>query len=285
MCFKVSTVCLFLLVTMTTISSAQNLDGSPYTPGKDADIDLFMNNWRDSEPRTTHGALVERDILTQGDPMNPPRKGAVLIYVKRFTYAELPPDTSTEPVTLDGEQEIFYILSGKGIIKEGRGKADLYSGIAVLMPEKRKFTIANTGNEPLTMYLIAEPVPEGFKPKKKMVVKNENTLPIVSTSGHWSHIVKNVFLKTDGCATLHALLTVAHDPMTIGHPHSHNEGCEEAWTAIKGTSIAFIGKQIRMQPPGTAYMIPPDGNTPHCNINTSDEMIKLLYFSVRKDIE
>ena len=285
MCFKVSTVCLFLLVAITTISSAQNLDGSPYTPGKDADIGLFMNSWKDSEPRTTHGALVERDILTQGDPMNPPRKGAVLIYVKRFTYAELPPDTSTEPVKLDGEQEIFYILSGKGIIKEGRNKADLYSGIAVLMPEKRKFTIANTGNEPLTMYLIAEPVPEGFKPKKKMVVKNENTLPIVSTSGHWSHIVKNVFLKTDGCATLHGVLTVAHDPMTIGHPHSHNEGCEEAWTAIKGTSIAFIGKQIRMQPPGTAYMIPPDGNTPHCNINTSDEMIKLLYFSVRKDIE
>jgi mannose-6-phosphate isomerase-like protein (cupin superfamily) len=264
---------------------AQTLDGSPYTPGKDPDIDLYIGNWTESMPRHTHGSLIERDILTKGDPMKPPAKGAVLEYVNRFVHATLEPNNSTTPTTLQGEQEIFYILSGKGMVKAGKKPADLYEGICVLMPAGLPFTITNTGSEPLTMYLVNEPVPKGFRPNKDMLVKDENTMPIASTNGHWCHIVKNFFETPDGLGTLERVLTVSLDPMTIGHPHSHVKGCEEVWTAVTGESIAFIGKQIRMQPPGTGYLIPPDGNTPHSNINTSDKPVKLFYFARYQDHE
>ncbi|HUT63851.1 MAG TPA: hypothetical protein VMZ04_07830 [Anaerolineae bacterium] len=282
---KISAFSLCMFCIISTVAFAQTLDGNPYISGKDANIDMFMGSWKESMPRHSHGSLVERDILTQGDNMKPTAKGAVLKYTNRFVYATLEALASTTPITLKGEQEVFYILSGKGNIKAGRETANLYSGIAVLMPENVNFTITNTGNEALTMYLISEPVPAGFKPINNMLVKDENTIPISGTSGHWAHIVKNLFSKNDGLATLYSVLTVAQDPMTIGHPHSHDPGCEEVWTAFKGTSIAFLGKQIRMQPPGTAYNIPPDGNTPHCNINTTDKQVKLFYFSVRKDID
>ena len=272
-------------------AAAQSLSGRPYTPGEDPDIDLYMNSWKNSEPRTVCGSLVVRDILTRGDNMNPPAKGAVLYYTRRFVHGTLAPGDETTAVTLERTQEVFYILSGEGTIATkgfwifGGKSADLYPGMAVLMPEGLEFCISSTGDEPLTMYIIAEPTPEGFKPRKDMLVKDENTMPITSTTGHWTHVVKSLFNNEEGLATMYSVLTVGHDPMTVGHPHSHNTGCEEVWTAISGTSTAFIGKQIRMQPPGTGYNIPPDGNTPHCNINTSDEFIKLLYFSVRKDID
>ena len=54
------------------MSFAQQLDGNPYTPGVDPDIDMFIGNWRESMPKHSHGSLVERDILTKGDSMNPP---------------------------------------------------------------------------------------------------------------------------------------------------------------------------------------------------------------------
>ncbi|MBT4484448.1 MAG: cupin domain-containing protein [Candidatus Latescibacteria bacterium] len=280
---QVTALCLIIFICASTVSVAQTLDGSPYTPGKDANIDLYINSWKNSESRITHGSLVERDILTRGNHLKPPRKGAVLEYVKRFAHAALSPGTSTEPTRLKSEQEIFYILSGKGSIKAGRKKADLYSGICVLIPANREFTMTNTGDEPLTMYLICEPTPDGFKPKKNMAVTDENTSPIVSTTGHWCHIVKSLFGNNDGLATITGLITVAVDPMTIPHPHSHNGEFEEVWTAIKGTSLGWIGKQIRIQPPGTGYLIPPDGNTPHTNINTSKEQVKFLYFAVNKN--
>ncbi len=280
------TIALCTLVFSLSVSAfSQTLDGTPYTPGKDPDIDLFIGTWTDSMPRQSHGSLIERDILTKGDPLKPPRKGAVLKYVNRFVHASLEANASTIPTTLKGEQEIFYILSGKGTMKAGKKTADLYPGIAVLMPSGLEFVMTAAGSEPLTMYLINEPTPPGFRPNKDMLVKDENTTPVSSTDGHWIHIVKSLFYTADGLGTLESVITVAFDPMTIGHPHSHVEGVEEVWTAIEGTSIAFIGKQIRMQSPGTGYMIPPNGNTPHANINTSDRQVKMLYFARYKDHE
>jgi mannose-6-phosphate isomerase-like protein (cupin superfamily) len=277
--------CFFILFGLVATALSQTLDGSPYTPGKDPDIDQFIGSWKDSAPRNSHGSLIERDILTRGDPVKPPRKGAVLKYVNRFVYASLEPGNTTAPTTLNGEQEIFFILSGKGAVKAGKKSADLYPGVAVLMPASLSFTLSSSGSEPLAMYLINEPTPQGFRPNKDMLVKDENVLPVTSTNGHWVHIVKGLFGTADGLGTLESVITVALDPMTIAHPHSHIVGCEEVWTEISGESIAFIGKQIRMQPTGTGFLAPPNGNTPHASINTTDGPVKLFYFARYKDHE
>jgi len=282
---KVYVLSLIVVLFVPALSIAQSLDGSSYTPGKDPNINLYMNNWKNSTPRLTHGSLEERDILTKGDPSNPPSKGAVLKYINRFAHGTLEAGASTAPVKLKNEQEIFYILSGRGNISADKTKTDLYSGITILMPANLEFTMKNTGDESLTMYLINEPIPQGFRPNKEMLVIDENTIPIASTNGHWCHITKSLFSTQSGLGTLEYITTCSFDPMTIGHPHSHVEGCEEVWTAIKGESIAWIGKQIRIQPPGTGYMIPPDGNTPHSNINLSNERIKLFYFARYSDHE
>ena len=276
---KISAALLILMLAFSVVSFAQNLDGKSFDPEVDADIDMYIGSWKESMPKHTHGSFIERDILTKGDPMNPPNKGAVLKYINRFTYATLEGHASTVPTTLKGEQEIFYILSGKGEITAGGKKADLYESVAVFIPAELEFTVKNTGDEPLTMYLINEPIPAGFRPNKYMMVKDENALPVSSTGGHWVHIVKGLFGTNDGLGTLESVITVSFDPMTIGHPHSHDEGVEEVWTSITGSSIAFIGKEIRMQHPGTGYMIPPDGKTPHGNINDSNKQIKMLYFA------
>jgi mannose-6-phosphate isomerase-like protein (cupin superfamily) len=270
---------LVVLLLLPALSAAQNMDGAPYDPSNDADIDMYLGSWQESWPTHTHGSLVERDILTKGDPLDPPRKGAVLTYVNRFTYAFLAGMASTSPTTLRGEQEMLFISSGTGIIEWAGKTADLYESVAVLIPEGIEFTITNTAEKSLTMYLINEPVPAGFTPNSDILIKDEESLPIVSSDGHWSHIVKQVFNTGDGLATVENILTVSFDPMTIGHPHTHGKGVEEVWTAVKGTSAAFLGKEVRWQPPGTGYMIPPDGKTHHANINKSDERIKILYFA------
>ncbi|MFC1551888.1 hypothetical protein ACFL6P_04905 [Candidatus Latescibacterota bacterium] len=267
-----------VMLALPMTSSAQNMDGAPYDPINDADIDMYMGSWQESWPIHTHGSLVERDILTKGDPLAPTRKGAVLTYVNRFTYGILTGMASTAPTTLRGEQEVLFISSGNGTIEWNGKTADLYESVAVLVPEGIEFTITNTCEDPLTMYLINEPTHKGFTPKTDILIKVEDSLPIGSSDGHWSHIVKSIFNTSDGLATVENILTVSFDPMTIGHPHTHGKGVEEVWTAVKGTSAAFLGKEVRWQPPGTGYMIPPDGKTHHSNINNSDERIKILYF-------
>lgn len=244
-------------------------------------IDLYFADWHSSTPRTTLGSLQERDIFTPGDPQNPQKKGAVLRYLNSHTYATLAPRATSKATRLDGHQEIYFVESGRGSATAGGETVDLYKNIAVLMPANLEFTLKNTGDEPLAMYVINEPTPPGFRPNPNMLVRDENKLPITTSNGLWAHIVKTIFVTEDGLGTLQSVLTVTLDPLTIGKPHVvDHDDIEEIWTALDGTSLAFVSNQLRRQTPGMAFYHIPDNKTPHTNINQNEgTQVKFLYFA------
>jgi len=264
-----------------------------YSPVRDPNqrrVDLFLSDWQGSIPRFEHGSLVLRDILTRGDNFAPPEKGAVLHYANFLAYGRLAGGCSTLPSRLEGQQEIYYILGGKGEITAGSATAALRKDVAVFMPAALEFVMRSERAQPLTMYVINEPVPADFRPKAQMVVKDEASAhqrtpaggdPYIvgGASGHWAHIVKELFSPADGLATEQSVITVSINPLTLGEPHPHRPGQEEVWAAIEGDSLAFFGTELRIQHPGMAYMLPPDASTIHSNINFGDRPIKFLYFA------
>ena len=247
-------------------------------------IDLYFGDWHTSPPRITHGTLEERDILTRGDALNPTQKSAVLRFINSYAYATLAPHVSTEAERLDGRQEIYFVQSGKGNARAGGQSVDLHQNIAILVPAGVQFNIENTGDQAMAMYVINEPTPPDFRPNTSILARDENQLPISSSSGMWAHIVKTLFVAADGLGTLQAVLTVTLDPLTLGKPHpvpdEDSNEIEEVWTALNGTSLALVGNQLRRQSPGMAYLHVPDNKTPHTNINSSeDSQDKFLYFA------
>ena len=266
-------------------------DGKVLSTGvQDRRIDMFMGDWRESMPRILHGSMVARDILTKGDDFDPREKGAVLQYINFESYATLPAGASTPIDRLTQQQEVYYVTGGTGTLLAGGALAQLHKDIAVLMPANLPFTFSNTGTDPLAMYVLNEPVPEGFKVGDKMLVIDEqeahvrtpaadepNPYILPGASGHWAHEVRELFAKRDGLATMGSVLIVELKPMTMGEPHSHNPGQEEIWTQLEGSSLAFESWQLRLQTPGMAYLIRPDGVSTHSNINVGDTTIKFLY--------
>ncbi|MFC1692960.1 cupin domain-containing protein [Candidatus Latescibacterota bacterium] len=281
-----SVIMLFALSSFCFALDYSQLDPKPYDPETEPDIDMFIGHWKDSMPRHIHGSLVVRDILTscEGDPMKPSRKGAVLTELKSVSYAVLDVNASTTPSKPEGEQELYYIMSGKGVITSGKKTAELREGIGVVAAPGVEFTMTNTGNEPLIMYLIVEPIPEDFKPNSELVVKNEYDNSQAITV-HWAHIDRGIIGRGDGTAVVGGLTAVKIDPMTTPQPHSHGKGVEEIWIALKGDINLLLGKQLRKLPVGSAYRIPSDGRTPHANINVTDKQIKLMHMmkSVRSE--
>ena len=247
-------------------------------------VDLYFGDWHTSLSRITHGTLEERDILTRGDAMNPAQKGAVLRFINSYAYATLAPRASTKAERLEGQQEIYFVQSGKGIARAGGQSVALYQNVAILVPAGLQFNLENTGDQPMTMYVINEPTPPGFRPNTSILTRDENQLPITSSSGMWAHIVKTLFVNSDGLGTLQAVLTVTVDPLTLGKPHplpdEDSNEIEEVWTALDGTSLVLVGNQLRRQTPGMAYLHIPDNKTPHTNINSSENsQNKFLYFA------
>jgi mannose-6-phosphate isomerase-like protein (cupin superfamily) len=263
-----------------------------YQPTRDVQerrIDMFVGDWHDSMPRHVYGSLVLRDILTHGDNYAPPQPGAVLQAANYLAYGRLAARDSTVPTTLLHEQNVFYIVGGRGEITAGGKHAELRKDIAIFMPENLEFVMTSTSDDDLTMYVVSEPVPDGFVPKTALLSIDESQMPVRTpmeaspftlkgASGHWAHIVRDLFSRTDGLATIGDLITVTIAPMTMGEPHPHNPGQEEIWTAIDGSSLAFIGTELRVQHPGMAYMIRPDQSMTHSNIDAGDEPVKFLWF-------
>ena len=282
---------------VTTPSAGGNSFDGPgavrYQPSRDSldrRIDMFIGDWRDSMPRHAYGSLVLRDILTRGDNFNPPQPGAVLQAANYLALGRLAPGYSTVPTRLDHEQNVFYIVGGTGEIEAGGKTAPIHKDIAIFIPADLEFAMKNTGDEALIMYVVSEPTPANFVPGKAMLVTDESRVPVRTpmaaspytlpgASGHWAHVVRDLFSKTDGLATIGDLITVTINPMTMGEPHPHRPGQEEIWAAIDGNSLAFIGTELRVQRPGMAYMIRPDESMTHSNINSSDTPVKFLWFS------
>lgn len=262
----------------------------PDRAAQDRRIDLFLSDWQGSLPRFEHGSLVLRDILTRGDNFAPPEKGAALHYANFLAYGRLPRGNWTAPSRLKGQQEVYYILGGEGEITAGDQTAKLRKDIAMFMPEGVDFAMRSTGAEDLTMYVINEPVPNEFHPRANMLVKDEASArrrtpaaddPYIvgGASGHWAHIVRELFSPADGLATIQSVITVTINPLTLGEPHPHRPGQEEIWAAIDGSSLLMMGSELRLQKPGMAYMLPPDAVTTHSNINAGDQPVKFLYFA------
>jgi mannose-6-phosphate isomerase-like protein (cupin superfamily) len=263
---------------------AKNNDANPYL------IDMFISDWQGSMPRFEHGSLVLRDILIKGDTFAPPQKGAVLSYANGLSLGRLAAGASTTPSRLKKQQEVFYILGGEGEITSAGDTVKLRANIAVFMPADVEFVMKATGDTPLTMYVINEPTPGEFHPKTKMAVRDQNSArqrtpaggdPYIvgGASGHWAHMVKELFSPADGLATIQSVITVTINPGTLGEPHPHKPGQEEIWAAIDGDSLIMLGTQLRVQHPGMAYMSRPDGTMIHSNINPGDKPVTFLYFA------
>lgn len=284
--------CLVFLVILPSVLLAQgkeswlsqqpfsHLDPAPYDPQTDPDIDMYISHWKNAIPRITLGNLIIYDILTKcdGDVLHPTKKGAVLHYIERISYATLEAGQSTTPDMLKTAQDILYITSGKGTIKAGNRIADLKSDVGVLLPPGLNFIITNTGDEPLSMFIIGESLPKGFIPNTEIIVRDERTIPLVNIPGHWAHVPKSLFWQEDhNTAIFIGINPVWIDPMTMSQPHSHQPGVEEVWLSLEGEADILLGKQIRRFTPGMAMRIPPTGNTPHSTINIGDKPIKIMW--------
>jgi mannose-6-phosphate isomerase-like protein (cupin superfamily) len=265
----------------------------PTRPLVDTRADMYFGDWHRSEPKAMFGTLVVRDILTPGDNFSPPYPGAVLERAKFLSYATLEAGSRTVPSTLQGLQVFFLVTQGEGEVSGGGKTEPIHKGSAVLLPEGLEFTLHNTGENPLAIYMVGDPTFPGFKPLTSFVVKDEANLPHSKPAeespftnpgagGHWAHITHGFFNNRNGLATIGGIITVEILPMQLGEPHPHFPGHEEIWCEIVGNSVAFYGSQLRMQHPGQAYILRPDNLTTHSNINfeePGDKPIEFLWFS------
>jgi mannose-6-phosphate isomerase-like protein (cupin superfamily) len=252
-------------------------------PDVDTDVFLYINHWRNSLPVEGHGGLIERDILTPGDPLRPSRKGAVLKYITGYRRTALEPRTNTRPFKHDKEQAFFYVMSGTGQVEAGRKKVPLDEGTAIFLPAGLEYRFANPTEATLEMIMVVEEITPGFTANKEMSVGSyHNSTPNIGM--HWAHIGRGFnYDLPPKFANPVGFAIVSIDKFDIAQAHVHGPGCEEIWCQLKGKSLLLFGNRLLWQEPGEAFLIPPNNKVPHGSINHTDESMLWLYMGNRHD--
>jgi mannose-6-phosphate isomerase-like protein (cupin superfamily) len=76
--------------------------------------------------------------------------------------ATFPPRTHAPPHLHPKEEEILYVLAGKGEMYFDGVPEGIYPGICIYVPPNVEHSINNTGNEPLkVLYVFSPPVTQG----------------------------------------------------------------------------------------------------------------------------
>jgi mannose-6-phosphate isomerase-like protein (cupin superfamily) len=212
--------------------------------------------------------------------MHPTRRGAVLTNIKLLSFVTLPAGQRVVNAKIDPalkEQRLFYCASGTGTIEAAGKTYKIYEGVGVIIPPNITFSMHNAGTNEMTFYVITEKLPADFTPLKEIAWADEASAAFSSNTVHWTHNYKTLFSRKTGLATINCG-PVWFMPMTMSQPHSHNEKVEEIWFSIHGDVKTLIGKELREFQEGTAYRIPPNGQTPHANINVSNQVVKVFWF-------
>jgi mannose-6-phosphate isomerase-like protein (cupin superfamily) len=251
-------------------------------PGLDTDVSLYINHWRNSPPREGHGGLLERDILTRGDPFHPPGKGAVLRYLKAYRRAELPPHAETREFKDAREQVFLYVMGGRGSIGTNDRTVELEEGMAVVVPAGLSYRLMNPASQPLELFLAAEETPADFVPQTELSVgRFRDSKPLVGA--HWAHIARPfIYDHEPKFANPMGFVVVSMDAFDIAQPHTHPAAAEEIWLQLKGTSLLLLGNRLLRQEAGEAFLVPPTNAVPHSSINPDGEHPLWLFFGCRK---
>ncbi len=242
-------------------------------------IDRYIGSWKNSEPTTTHGTLIERAILSPGDPYKPGPPGAALEFHKVFSLGTLEAGGRTQPAR-HPEEEILYLESGKGRIESGENFWPLEPGYGVLIPPRIEHVLVNDSRETMALLVLADRLEAGATPGKTILVRNSADLPYAEVSAHWNYFAKLLFGPKDGINLVSKVLIVDMFPMTIGAPHPHVPHWEEVWCKLPPeSSYLFLGSEVRKQHPNEAFVVPPNGKTVHSVVNLSAGPMSWFYFS------
>jgi mannose-6-phosphate isomerase-like protein (cupin superfamily) len=237
-------------------------------------IDQFIGDPTYSTGHLSHGGLLTRAILRNGNPNVPGPAGAVLEYRTQIAKATLLPKSSTPLISINN-QFLFYVVSGEGRLDDGKMSWDLRNGITMLIPPDVQRRFVNTSNEPLEMVMVEWPA--NAIARKDILVRDVTLLPFCEENAHWNNMSKCVFTQADGMTG--RVLLVMLMPMTMAAPHSHVFGTEEVWTKITpGTSLTLLGSELREMPQYSAFLAPPNGMTWHGQVNTSKTQVEMWLY-------
>lgn len=234
----------------------------------------FVGDAAKSITRIARDTIMTRNILTMGDPMGAGANGAALRYRKEVVLGTMMPGEATALAAMP-DQQVIYIEEGTGTLDDGVRGWKLHPGLVLLLPANVRNRFTATGDQPLKMLMMTEPAHTDEKAAKNILVRDLSKILYIEQGAHWTNMSKSPFSDVG-----ERFLIVYMGPRTMAGPHAHTPETEEGWVKLtSGPAWLEMGSEIMPWTQNMGMIAPPNGQTVHAAINTSDSIQAFFYFA------
>jgi mannose-6-phosphate isomerase-like protein (cupin superfamily) len=183
-------------------------------------------------------------------------------FVIRFTPGR------SEPRTLDGRQEVLYVVSGVGTLHVGVNATPLEPGMGAYVVSGESYEVENSGPAELVVVSVTAPqeAPRTVDPQRRTVRYADQPVQTAGADREFRYLVN----QDVGCLDVTQFVVV----IPPGRAPTHSHFYDEIVYVIDGEGTLHLGGQETPIGPGSALHLPPLAE--HCLENTGKGSMRVL---------
>ena len=173
----------------------------------------------------------------------------------------------SRPQSLNGRQEILYVVSGRGTIRVDGGEHAVEADTAVFVAGDETYEVENAGPEPLVVVSVLAPQERGPGPNRKVVIRFADQPELRADAKRTFRYLVN---EDAGCHDVTQFVGIVEPCRAPDHSHTY----DEVGYIIEGEGVAHIGDEHVPLHPGSCFHLPPE--QVHCIENNGSTVMRIL---------
>jgi mannose-6-phosphate isomerase-like protein (cupin superfamily) len=178
------------------------------------------------------------------------------------------PGRARQQVVPDGQQEVFYVVSGRGTLEVDGEAHALEPDMGVFLVAGETVDLDNPGPEPLVLVAVRAPEDrEDARGARRVTVRFADQ-PELRADDHRTY--RYLVNEDSGCFDVTQFIGIVQPYRAPDHSHPY----DEVGYIVEGEGIAHIaGKQTPIGP-GSCFHLPPE--EVHCIENTGPAVMRIM---------
>jgi mannose-6-phosphate isomerase-like protein (cupin superfamily) len=170
--------------------------------------------------------------------------------ISRYGELTVGADGTSATVNYPAEEQIYYVVSGNGILHYAEQKAAIRPNDFMYLPVGVPHGVANTGNQPVRVLVMGYKIPQGLTvaPTSGLMLANAADVPLVPVAGHGPTSLFKLLMGTTqstrdklaAASQMVSLFIMDFAPGGTNIPH-HHEMEEEIYYVLRGKGEMVAG--------------------------------------------
>ncbi len=173
----------------------------------------------------------------------------------------------SKPRTLDGKQEILYVVDGEGTLLVDGEPHRLEPDLGVFLAAGETYEIDNSGFEPLVVVSVLVPQEREPSARRKVTVRFDDQEELRADAKRTFRYLVN---QDAGCYDVTQFIGVVQPCRAPDHSHVY----DEVGYIVEGEGVAHIGDEHVQLGPGSVFHLPPE--QVHCIENNGSSVMRIM---------